>query len=298
MKDKLILTSLFLLVLYLLPQTNVYAQQILLKSAKDSSNIPFAVFAIPEMEIWRTTNERGAINLDINTLNNKEYIYISALGYQDSTISVSEFNGDKNTIFLHEKMVNMPSVTIESEKLVSNTIGDEHLPIATSGANTTTAEGANPYRYASYVQFRKRNTKLLSTLWVYLSKNGDRNISITLRVLVSDKVNNPKEGLLYDVSDFYDIIYKNAYPIKLTNYGWNKIDLEKFNIRIPANYKGVFLIFDVVNLDKDKRNNLIIPFQDKSKESLSAAIYWTKTGKIGVLDKRRDHFAVKLEYLY
>ncbi|PZX47793.1 hypothetical protein [Algoriphagus chordae] len=281
----------------LLFETNfLYGQEAwILKSNHDSVPISYAKITELTTQKWASSNPEGEFKMDMSLFPENATFSISAMGYADTLISKAIMKKSR-LVLLEPRFIEMPEYQLNSKKLRKQVTGDFNLPITLSKNQDKKRNSTTINRYAVYFEFEGKQTRILSRLSLYLSELGDPNPKITVRVLVSDEVKKPKEGDIYRISQFRDIRAKSNTLYEGNGHGWNDLDLTADEFIIPGKYKGAFLVFDVVNQGNDPYESLVIPFQNQSNQKITAAFY-NSGGSIGTLNKRKDHFAVVLEYL-
>ncbi|WP_339922271.1 hypothetical protein [uncultured Cyclobacterium sp.] len=287
--------GIFFLAFFILPKMLQGQDTWLLKSAENNVPIPYAKVTEVNSLQWTSSNSQGEFQLDSSLFTDGATFSISAMGYGDTLVSLDRIKKSK-LVLLRSRYVEMEEHLVVSKLLKKQEIGHLDLPFSFSKSEGRRQAPITTNRYAVYVEFPRKGTKLLSKLSYYLSELGDPNPTITLRVLVSDEIKKPKEGRIYRISQFKDIKFQSQSLYESQGYGWSEIDLSQDEIIIPEKYKGAFLIFDLMDKGKQIQESLVIPFQNKSREKLHAGFYQT-SGILGVYNKNNDHFAVVLEYL-
>lgn len=289
-------TYLFLFVILFACPNFLFGQQAwILRSADDNGSIPYAKITELNSQQWVSSDPNGEFRLDLSLFPNTAKFNISAMGYADTLISLDLLKKSK-AILMEPRFVEMQEYLVASTKLKKHVIGDFDLPLSLATHTTQKRNASTTHRYAVYFEFPDKNTRILSRISLYLSELGDPDPKMTVRVLVSDEIRKPKEGNIYKSSSFRDIRGKANSLYEGKGFGWTQLDLSGDEFIIPGKYKGVFVVFDVVNHGEEPYKSLVIPFQNQSNEKIHAAFYNTG-GSIGTLNKRNDHFAVVLEYL-
>jgi|GEM_PF-2122526 len=289
-------TIICILTILLFGSNLLYGQNTwILKSAHDSIPIPYAKITELTTQKWVSSDRNGELRLDMSLFPENATFGISAMGYADTLISIRLMKKSR-LLLLEPRFVEMAEHQVFSTKLKKQITGDFNLPIILSKNPDRKKNPKTINRYAVYFEFEGKETRILSRLSLYLSELGDPNPKMTVRVLVSDEVKKPKEGNIYRISQFRDIRGKSNTLYEGKGYGWTALDLSADEFIIPGKYKGAFVVFDVVNHENEPYESLIIPFQNQSNQKITAA-FFNSGGSIGTLNKRKDHFAVVLEYL-
>lgn len=281
MKIKLILS-------FVLLSHCLYSQQTWSLRSENGDTIRFAKVIVLNSQNWTSSDHNGQFSMDLSEIGNDQFFNVSATGFIDTTFSYNDLKSS-TTLYLQPQIFEMEEFVVTSKISKPYSVGDRELPLERS--NKPSSDRSYTARYASFIQFKGNKTRLLSRLSFFLSENGDKDVEFVLRVMVSDEIGKPKEGRTYDPSQFRDI-NKDPMVFSTNSYGWSEIDLEDKEIAVQGKYNGAFLIFDVLQ----PINNMVIPFQDESNEKQYAGFY-QPGGRIGIFDKKKDHFAVVVDYL-
>lgn len=265
-----------------------------LKSVDENVPVPYAKVTELNSRQWTSSNPEGEFHLDTSLFSDDAKFSISAMGYADTIVS-PDLMTKSRVLFLKPRFVEMEEHLVVSKALKKHVIGDFDLPLSLSKAEGRMRNPITTNRYAVYFEFPGKKTKILSRISFYLTDLGDSDPKMTVRVLVSDEIKKPKEGDIHAISQFKDIRGKSHSLYEANGYGWAELDLSGDEIIIPEKYRGAFIVFDVINEGEEPHKTMVIPFQNQSSEKIFAAFYNTG-GSIGILNKRKDHFAVVLEY--
>lgn len=290
--NKLIACLLIILIIGSIP---LFGQETwVLKSADENVPVPYAKVTELNSQQWTSSNQQGEFYLDISLFPDDAKFSISAIGYADTLMPVGLLKKSRS-LLLRPRFVEMEEHLVVSKTLKKHVVGDFDLPLSLSKAEGRKRNPITTNRYAVYFEFPGKKTKILSRISFYLTDLGDPDPKMTVRVLVSDDIKKPKEGDIHSISQFKDIRGQSHSLYEANGYGWTELDLSGDEIIIPEKYKGAFIVFDVVNEGQEPHKTMVIPFQNQSNEKIFAAFYNTG-GSIGILNKRKDHFAVILEY--
>jgi hypothetical protein len=276
---------------------SLFGQQTWNLLSEEGDTVRFAKIIVLNSSYWTSSDQNGQFSMDLSEIGEDQFFNVSATGFFEMTFSYKDLE-KASTLYLKPQLFDLEEFVLTSKRLKFNRVGDKDLPLENKSEKSPTQnkQRNDVMRYASYFQLKGNKPKVISKISFYLSENGDKELEFVLRVLVSDEVDKPKEGIIYKVGQFRDI-YKEPKVFSTSDYGWTEIDLEDKEITVPGQYKGAFLIFDVIKpKNSDRGQHMVIPFQDGSSEKQYAGFY-LPSGIMGIYNKNRDHFAVVLDYL-
>lgn len=283
-----------------------------LLSLDDKTPISYAsVLNITSKKQGTTTTEDGRFALELDNIPLDHKIYFSCLGYQDTTIVLSELMNKNITLYLKERTYALTDYVVSAGGERQEKIGDETIPVQSEISGGSVASPG--YAHGVYVEpKRRKDVGVLESLKVYVTGEF-YNTPFYLRVLQPQKQGQIQDIKLYDISNFVDLLEEQMLHVP-DKRGWYEIDLSSFNI--PITKEGLFILF--VQLDKGDKlyrtqngkgeellskervpNRLYgheLAFQNQRKGNIFTAIY---TGtSLGIIEKDNSHLAVVVNYIH
>lgn len=178
------------------------------------------------INIGTTTNEKGKASFFTKEWRKNDKLYISVLGYKDTICDFGE--KDTDSIYLTPKIYHIPEVQIFS-KNTQKQIGSFERKID----NTTTGLSFNYAGMAHGVLVipkRKDVGKTIKSVYYFIADSGPLESSFSLRMIKpKDRI---KDNMIYTMNNFDDM-HKLPIVTKSVERGWNRIDIEQQNIKIP-----------------------------------------------------------------
>jgi len=254
-------------------QTNYIQGKILAMDTKEP--IPFA--AIVENNDWAygtVTQEDGSFSFKLQTSEVKE-LYIQAIGFKDTIVTVPNTSNDILTIFLSSAVYSLPTVQVSNRETLSEKIlaGFPNAPVQklfrTEGTSYygTNLENLNP---GVLVKTKKKHRgATLTKISFCIVEDGVPEVPFMVRILAPQPIlkgdrsrrESRLERLLQE-----PLIFRNG------QVGWNHIDIDHLQVQIPQDY---FLII-FTPLDSNQKNqeqSLHQLISSKRENSMLLGIY-------------------------
>ncbi|GAB4156831.1 MAG: hypothetical protein Tsb0033_07920 [Winogradskyella sp.] len=224
-------------VFFLLVPFLVFSQQQVAKGEvldKESNEpIPYVNISILESTVGTSSGDDGSFSLEIKAEDINKNVYLSSLGYKDTTLAVTSFIKLK-TMFLK------PLVEELDEVVIKDKFEETFLEINKIKKNKLRggyAAGSKPWILALYFPYDEKysKTEYLNSIKVYVNRSSfikRYKSKFRIRIYKVDEEGMPGDDLLMD-----DLIVETTKKQKEAT-----IDLSQFNILFPK--EGLFIALE------------------------------------------------------
>lgn len=255
---------------------NTYAQNLVIEGLLLEENsdykIPYATLIdITTNKYGTTSQENGSFKLVLPNGSENNKIFISSLGYKDTTIVVSDILKTQR-IYLSQENYELPDVVITSTKSKEVEIGDSQSSVAMLDNKTRGYQSSAGFSWGAYFKTKnKENGAHLKSFNIYIGNTGFPEAPLMLRLL---EFTGEFEFSRSQPRSLFKDIHQKPIIIEASKSGWFQLDLSDLNIRIPEN--GIYCL--LTPLDKGGKFSYETP--QGLKYGASIGIYSdTKPGK-------------------
>ena len=195
--------------------------------------IPYA--AITHDKYGTTSKEDGSFTLKLPEESMGE-LYIQAIGYQDTIISVDRFSNEELLIYLNTVVYSLPTAYVSSKTsrkehilagkpevaVVKDREGKAVPTFVSTGAGFSSGVLINPKK--------KHQGGILSKISFYAVEEGFPQAPTLIRILVPHT--KLQKNRIYPYSEFRDLLKEPL--VHKGEVGWNTIDMEHLNLPTPS----------------------------------------------------------------
>ncbi|MCH7415427.1 hypothetical protein MM213_18145 [Belliella sp. R4-6] len=217
---------------------------------------------------------------------------ISGYGINDTLISIQQVMS-KDTLFLKAKEYELPEVIINSSHLSELKIGDSSAQEFEVDKPIESHDGLEGvyYRYTIRVKVPKRKSLVLDEIKFYVSKILEKQVEISLRILVPKAPQRIISGKRNSIDDFTDLL-PSSKIVAVAKPGWQQIKFSE-PVQVPSRASDLFIVFDL--LEEQPKSKFAIVNQRTSKD-IDIGFY-DKGGAIGVFHSESFHPAIEVIFL-
>lgn len=220
-----------------------------LQEENSSYKIPYATLIdITTNKYGTTSQENGSFKLVLPEGSDNNRIFISSLGFRDTTLNVSDLMKSK-TLYLKPSNYLLPDVVVTSGADKEIEIGASGAKVVQTGGKTRGYESSAGFSWGAYFKTGNKDTgALLKTVNIYIGNTGFPEAPLLLRLFKFDGQfeffrSQPRSG-------FRDV-HAEPIIIKASQSGWIEVDLSPYSIKIPES--GLYCLF--TPLDKGTKYN-------------------------------------------
>ncbi len=244
------LTVLFLILSFLVDAGSIKITGTICNS-KTGEPIAYASIAFVEIQKGTSSLENGEFNVEIDSNEIKNTLFISCLNFQSTTISIKDFlNYSTKKILLEPATYQMAEVKVtpkESIELIINKL--KKSKIRCFMGNT-----GFPFIYARYFEYNEE-LQYLSSIHIYCESHfGNKKSKVRLRIYEPDTLSNLPSK---------DLVNKEIIVV-LKSEKINEIDVKEYNIRVPKN--GIYIGVEYLIIPENKYTYTLIDFNGKDKK--------------------------------
>ncbi|MBS9523987.1 hypothetical protein KI659_08160 [Litoribacter alkaliphilus] len=232
------------------------------------------------------TDEKGNSLLDSGI---GQELYISGAEVKDTVISIKDIIAT-DKIYLTPRIIDLQEVVVTDKKMKTVWIGNKEYSLIKSYRPIEFANATMNYRYTALVTLPSKKERVVKAVEVHFSEDIAESILASVRVLGSaDHRKVKKDGKIYNISHFRDLVSAQQVIEISKGGGWNKFDFRE-GVIIPKGLKEVFIVIDLLESPKVE---VAVDFQ-LSKSGIYSGFYGTE-GIIGVFDTSEEHLALVVE---
>ncbi|WP_339605723.1 hypothetical protein [uncultured Roseivirga sp.] len=270
--------------------THVFAQDIVVSAflyEQNSSNpIPYAtIIDITSNKYGTTSQKDGSFKLLLPKGSSNNNIYISSLGYRDTTLTISQLK-ESQKLFLIPVIYELADVTVTTETVEEIEIGDSTADIVKQNNLTKGYEASAGFSWGAYIKVGKKDVEgTLKSIHVYIGNTGFPKAPLSLRIFEFEGEfeffrSQPR-------SKFKDIL-PELVILKAKKSGWFEADLSTLNIKVPES--GLYCMFTPLDYGEE----FLYKTAHGTKYGATIAIYSdNKSGKsIYPFIQNKDKFTV------
>jgi len=209
-----------------------------LSEADSKKPISYAYLTnITDKKYSTTSHQDGTFRLKVPGNSGDHKIYITAVGYRDTTLTVNQLKNTK-TIFLKPRIYELPNVVVTGKRLEKVIVGDTLANIKSDEVDLFGFDSAR-VSWGGYVDVkRKYRDGYIKELNVYFTKDGFIGTELALRIHTF--TGKFKFNYRLPFPQFRDLL-PEAVIIKPKTPGWLTIDLSDYKIPVPKS--GLYFIF-------------------------------------------------------
>jgi len=262
--------TLFVLVISI--QSGLLAQNLVIEKqllASDNQEpVPYAtIIDITSNKYGTTSDETGKFKLVLPPASTKNVLYISSVGYKDTTIRVSDLS-DKDVILLTPDPVQLETFTIVAGDNRIYEIGSSDSDVWSSGGEAISYEASAGFSWGVYFKTKKKQKGVLESISLYITDIGFPEAPIALRFF---EFTGKFEFYRQQSRDLFRDLYSEPLIITAKKSGWFTVDLSEYNIPIPKG--GIYCLLTPI----DKGEQYFYDTPNGRKYGAAIGIY--KTGE-------------------
>jgi len=220
----------------------------LLYEVNSTHPIPYAsIIDITNNKAGTTSHEDGSFRLVLPEGADNRDIYISSLGYRDTTLRAGQLIRT-DTLYLKPRKYELPDVVVSSKPLKPIEIGNYGADVAKkNGIAVGKYGGGAGFSWGVYIKVRKKEVgALLDTLSVFFGEKGFPEAPLLIRILEFEK--EFKKLRMLPRNKFKDLLTEPLIH-SAESSGWQSIDLSNYKVRVPDT--GLYILF--IPLDKGNK---------------------------------------------
>jgi len=233
----------FITCLFFLVTCSTTAQELIISSylfdANSNNPIPYAsIIDITDNKTGTTSLEDGSFNLTLPGETKEHRIFISSLGYNDTTLTVEHLL-QSDTLYLKPTVYSLPDVVVSNNPMEVVKIGEKNAEILRKNGNSINYSASVGFSWGAYIEVKKKEAGgFLDTLNVFIGDKGYPEAPMLLRILKFK--GKFKFQYRLPIAQFRDLLQEEVI-VTSENSGWLTINLSQYNIKIPES--GLYILF-------------------------------------------------------
>ncbi|MEC7753043.1 hypothetical protein [Roseivirga sp. UBA1976] len=236
-----------------------------LRETGTTNGIPYAtIIDITTNKYGTTSNVNGTFSLVLPKDSENNLIYISSLGFKDTTLVISELL-KHDIIYLQPKSYDLPDFIVSSTKSKEIKIGDSQASIAQQDGKTKGYQASSGFSWGAYFKTQNKDTNaLLESIDIYIGNTGFPEAPLMLRFF---EFKGDFEFFRSQPRSTFNDLHNEPIIINAEKSGWLHTNISAFNIRIPDG--GLYCLFTPL----DKGSKYIYETEQGLKYGASIGIY-------------------------
>lgn len=203
---------------------------------------------ITDKKFSTTSLENGTYELLVPKNSDNHEIFITAVGYRDTTLTVKQLRNTKN-LYLKPRIYELPDVVVTGKRLEEIEIGDTLANVKSGKIDLFGFDSAR-VSWGGYVDVNKKaRGGYVKELNIYFPNNGFVGTELALRVHTF--TGEFKFNYRLPFSQFRDLLPEALIVTPETN-GWLTVDLSDYKIPVPKS--GLYFIFTPLDHGDNYKN--------------------------------------------
>lgn len=236
---------------------------------KSETNIPlqYVNIGIKNKNVGTISNEKGNFSITIDSANRHELVTFSYIGFEEKTLKIEDLlKLQFQEIILNEKPTQLKEVLIISDKATELKIGTKSYSSMVAGyVRANNNKNNDIQEFAKKIKLKKSSILLDVNINLFNVKTDTASFRINIYNIKNDLPNER-------------INTENIVVKKKVNNGWNKFDLQNFNLNYNA---PIFITIEYLPKKLDEEEPFRYSgqlFGESITRSSSLGLWNTKSG--------------------
>lgn len=230
-----------LLLIFFLLQVNFAFCQVTISGVVQSESktaLQYVNIGIKNKNIGTISNEKGHFSITIDNSKTNELLTFSSIGYEEKCIKIEELIQSKSQeIILKEKITELDEVIVVSKKATQVKLGTKSYSSMVAGYVRANNDANNDIQeLAKKIKIKKPSHILDVNINLFNVRVDTASFRINIYNIKNDLPNEK-------------INLENIIVVKKVENGWNKFDLQKFDLKFD---EPIFISIEYLPKQKDE----------------------------------------------